>query len=171
MALIGDKFARNEIFLPAMMLAANVMNAGMSILKIKIEQERIQINYRGKVIIGTVFGDIHDIGKNLVKILLDSQGFQVIDLGVNVKSDVFIKSIKDNKPDILALSALLTTTAPEMGKTIQAIKEANLRDSIKIMIGGAAITEKFAISIGADGYEPTAPLAVKLANEFVNKHN
>lgn len=123
----------------------------------------------GKVIIGTVKGDLHDIGKNLVAMMLEGAGFEVIDLGVDVSPEKFVEAIRDHQPQVVGMSALLTTTMPSMRDTIEAIKAAGLRDSVKIMIGGAPITQNFADEIGADGYAPDAASAADLAKELIGK--
>lgn len=169
MADIGNRFENGELFLPDLMLAAKTMKAGMSLLEKEIKKKGLEKKPYGRIVIGTVFGDIHDIGKNIVSTLLSANGFEVIDLGVNVKSEQFINAIKKNCPNILAMSALLTTTAPEQERVITTLKDEGIRGRIKIMVGGGPITREFAQKIGADGYEPTAPLAVKLAKTFINK--
>lgn len=165
---VGDKFQKGELWLPDLMLAAKTMGSGMGPLQNEIEAKGIKRTAIGKVLIGTVFGDLHSIGKGMVSTLLSANGFEVIDLGVNVDSKKFIDAIQKYNPDILAMSALLTTTAPEMERVIKALNETGTRDKIKIMVGGGPITQEFAERIGADGYEPTAVLAVSLAKKFLN---
>jgi len=165
---IGDKFQREELWLPDLMLAAKTMETGMGPLQNEIKAKGIKRSSLGKVVIGTVFGDLHSIGKGMVSTLLSANGFEVIDLGINVDSKKFIDAIQQYNPDILAMSALLTTTAPEMERVIKAVNEAGIRNKIKIMVGGGSITQEFAERIGADGYEPTAVLAVSLAKKFLN---
>ena len=169
MAEIGNRFEKGELFLPDLMLAAKTMKAGMVPLEEEITKRGLQKKLLGKILIGTVFGDIHDIGKNIVATLFNANGFEVIDMGVNVKSEQFIDAVKRHNPDILAMSALLTTTAAEQERVISSLIDAGIRDRIKIMVGGGPITREFAQKIGADGYEPTAPLAVKMAKTFVKK--
>jgi len=169
MAEVGDGFEKGELFLPDLMMAAETMNVGMAPIEKMIIRNGLKKKTYGKIVIGTVFGDIHDIGKNIVATLLSANGFDVIDIGANAKSDRFIEAVKQHNPNILAMSALLTTTAPEQGRVIMALKEVGIRSKIKIMVGGGSITREFAQKIGADGYEPTAPLAVKLAKKFVGK--
>lgn len=164
---IGERFNEGDLFLPELMLAAKTMNNAMPVLQDEILRRGLKKDSAGKIIIGTVFGDIHTIGISMVSTLLTSGGFEVVNLGCNVDADVFIEAVNKHKPDILAMSALLTTTAPQQKKVISTLVEKGLRDKVKIMVGGGAITEEFAKEIGADGYEPTAPLAVKLAKELL----
>ncbi len=166
---IGNRFERGELFLPDLMLGAKTMQEAMDLLKEEIKEKGLKLKTIGKVVIGTVFGDLHNIGKSMVATMLNANGFEVIDLGINIDSKTFIKAIKKNNPDILAMSALLTTTAPEQERVIKALVEEGIRNKIKVMIGGGPITQEFADKIGADGYEPTAQLAVKLAKKLVNK--
>jgi len=168
-AEIGDRFEKGELFLPDLMMAAKTMQSAISPLEDDIKSKGLKRETVGKVVIGTVFGDLHDIGKGMVATMLNANGFEVVDLGVNVDSTNFLKAIKEHKPDLLALSSLLTTTAPEQERIIKALKDAGIRDKVKIMVGGGPITEDFAERIGADGYEPTAPLAVKLAKRLINE--
>lgn len=168
-AEIGDRFEKGELFLPDLMMAAKTMQSAIGPLEEDIKNKGLKRETLGKVVIGTVFGDMHDIGKGMVATMLNANGFEVIDLGVNVNSEKFLEAIKKHDPDVLAMSALLTTTAPEQERIIKALKDAGIRDKVKIMIGGGPITEDFAEKIGADGYEPTAPLAVKLAKKLINK--
>jgi len=166
---IGNKFEKGELWLPDLMLAAKTMQSAIVPLEEEIKKRGLKRESIGKIVIGTVFGDIHSIGKNMVLTLLVANGFEVIDLGVNIEAKTFIKAIKENSPDILAMSALLTTTAPEQERVILALKEEGIRDKIKVIVGGGPITKEFAEGIGADGYEPTAPLAVKLARSLLKK--
>ncbi len=165
---IGERFQKGELWLPDLMLAAKTMEAGMDPLKEEILKKGLNISYIGKIIIGTVYGDLHSIGKTMVATLLKANGFEVIDLGINVEAKAFLDAIKKYNPNILAMSALLTTTAPEMGRVIADLTKAGVRNRIKIMVGGGAITQEFAVNIGADGYEPTAVLAVDLAKRLIN---
>lgn len=164
---IGERFNEGDLFLPELMLAAKTMNNAMPVLQDEILKRGLKKDSAGKIVIGTVFGDIHTIGISMVSTLLTSGGFEVVNLGCNVDADAFIEAVNKHKPDILAMSALLTTTAPQQKKVISTLVEKGLRDKVKIMVGGGAITEEFAKEIGADGYEPTAPLAVKLAKELL----
>ena len=166
---IGNKFEKGELWLPDLMLAAKTMQSAIVPLEEEIKKRGLKRESIGKIVIGTVFGDIHSIGKNMVLTLLVANGFEVIDLGVNIEAKTFIKAIKENSPDILAMSALLTTTAPEQERVILALKEEGIRDKIKVIVGGGPITKEFAEGMGADGYEPTAPLAVKLAKSLLKK--
>jgi methylmalonyl-CoA mutase cobalamin-binding domain/chain len=161
MGVVGDKFQKNEIFVPEMLVAARAMKKGVEVLKPHLAAGAT--SKLGKAIIGTVHGDLHDIGKNLVCLMVESAGFEVVDLGVDVPVDKFIEAIKAN-PDVkvVGLSALLTTTMPAMKETMEAIKSSGLK-GFKVMVGGAPITQDFADSIGADGYSSDAAGAAKLA--------
>ena len=161
---IGGKFSKGEAFVPEMLMAARAMKAGMELLKPKLAGKTIVS--LGKCIVGTVHGDLHDIGKNLVAMMLESSGFEVIDLGADVPVDKFIAAVKENQDaKLVALSCLLTTTMPAMEETTKAIK-ANTSIGIKVIIGGAPITQDFANIIGADGYSPDAAGAAKLAKDL-----
>mgnify|MGYP000394956618 CR=1 FL=1 len=166
---IGDGFGRGELWLPDLVGAADAMSSAMPIIEGEIKRTGAKRESLGTVVAGTVFGDIHSIGKTMVCTLLTAEGFKVHDLGVNIKAEEFLKAVKNYNADILAMSALMTMTAPEQKKVIEYLKEEGLRDKIKIMVGGGAITEEFARDIGADGYDPTAPGAVKLARKLVGK--
>ena len=166
MNIIGIKFKEHEIFLPEVLIAARAMYAGMDLLNPLLAQTGI--SKIGKVVLGTVKGDLHDIGKNLVKMMLEGAGFEVIDLGVNVSTDKFISAVKEYNPDILGMSALLTTTMLNMAEVIKALQSANLRDKVKVMIGGAPITKEYAEQIGADGCSPDAATAVEDAKKFLS---
>ena len=157
--IVGKRFASGEMFLPEVMVSAEAMHKGLDILKPLLAKE--EQKGRGTVVMGTVEGDIHDLGKKIVCFLLGGNGFEVIDLGADVKADVFAQAIEEHKPDILGMSALLTTTMPNMGSTIDVLKKKGLRKRVKIIVGGAPITEEFAKSIGADGYAPEAGSAVE----------
>lgn len=167
MAIIGEKFKNNEIYVPDVLIAARAMNAGMDILKPHLIGADIQPV--GKIILGTVQGDLHDIGKNLVKIMFQGAGFEVIDMGVDVSAEKFIAKIKEDKPQIIAMSALLTTTMINMEKVIGALKQEGLREQLIVMIGGAPVTESFANSIGADLYAPDAASAAQAAKSAIAK--
>ncbi len=164
---VGDGFGRGELWLPDLVGAASAMQGAMPILEEQLKKEGKTPESLGLVIIGTVFGDIHNIGKNMVATLLIAAGFKVIDLGINVEAEQFVAAVKEHSPKILALSALLTTTAPEQGKAINTLIEGGLKDKVKVMVGGGAITQEFAEKIGADGFAPTAPKAVELAKRLV----
>jgi methanogenic corrinoid protein MtbC1 len=164
MGRVGEKFQKQEIFVSEMLLAARVMKQGVEVLKPKLSGKgNVSL---GKCIIGTVHGDLHDIGKNLVAMMIESSGFEVIDLGVDVAADKFISAIKEN-PDvkIVALSCLLTTTMPAMKETVAAIKATGL-GGFKIIVGGAPVTQAFCTEVGADGYSPDAGSAGQLAREL-----
>lgn len=166
---VGDSFRKGELFLPELIGAADAVLACAPIIEEEIKRIGVKRKNIGTVLIGTVKGDLHSIGKTMVATLLIADGFEVQDLGIDVPADEFLKGIKKHCPDIIAMSSLLTTTAPELQKIINMIVEEGLRDQFKIMVGGGAITKEFAESIGADGYEATAPGAVKLAIEFIEK--
>ncbi|BBO78734.1 corrinoid methyltransferase [Desulfosarcina widdelii] len=160
---VGEKFSSGELFVPEMLMAAQAMKAGLAILKPLLAEGSRQ--GRGTVVIGTVKGDLHDIGKNLVSMMIEGAGFDVVDLGVDVDSEAFVKAASENKADVIALSALLTTTMPAMQTTVTAVKEAGL--AVKTIIGGAPVSQAFADQIGADGYGADAPGAVKLVKKLV----
>ena len=167
MSVVGDKFQRNEIFVPEMLVAALTMKKGVGILKPLLGGDSIGSN--GKFIIGTVAGDLHDIGKNLVALMVESAGFEVIDLGVDVPSEKFVEAVKSNSDcKIVALSALLTTTMDAMRQSVKAIKDAGLQSQVKIMVGGAPITQAFADEIGADAYTADAGSAAQKAKELAS---
>lgn len=162
----GRRFEENEFFVPELLIAARAMKLAMAVLAPALAASGAEPV--GKVIIGTVQGDMHDIGKNLVASMLEGAGFQVTDLGVNVAPEKFVESLKSQAGSILAMSALLTTTMPAMKATIDALSTAGLRDTTKIMIGGAPVTEEFAAQIGADGYSENASTAVALARQLAS---
>jgi len=164
---VGRRFEAGEYFVPEMLVSARAMQAGMADLKPYLQQS--DIKPMGRVVIGTVKGDLHDIGKNLVALMLEGAGFEIIDLGVDVAAEDFVKSIREEHPDILGLSALLTTTMLSMKQAIEAVAEAALRDKVKIMVGGAPVTDAYALEIGADGYAPDASQAVALAKSLASK--
>lgn len=164
---VGDGFARGELWLPDLIGAADAMQSATPIVEKELKKGGAKRKSLGTVVIGTVFGDIHSIGKTMVCTLLIAEGFEVYDLGVNIKAEEFVEAVKKHKVDILAMSALLTTTAVEQKKVIDTLKEEGIREKLKIMAGGAAVTADFAESIGADGYDPTAPGAVQLAKKLV----
>ena len=163
---VGELFERSEFYVPEMLISARAMKAGLEILRPELMEDEVETV--GHVVIGTVEGDLHDIGKKLVAIMLEGAGFQVTDLGVDIAPDGFIEAVKDQPVDILALSALLTTTMTSMEATITAFQEAGLRDQVKIIVGGAPVTEDFAREIGADGYAADASVAVKLSKNLLN---
>jgi 5-methyltetrahydrofolate--homocysteine methyltransferase len=167
MEQIGIKFKNNEIYIPEVLIAARAMHAGMAILKPILSKS--SATRSAKVIVGTVKGDLHDIGKNLVVMMLEGGGFDVVDLGIDVSPDKFVEAIKKHQPQVVGMSALLTTTMREMKGTIEAIQEAGLRKQVKAIIGGAPVTERYAKEIGADGYAPDAASAVDLARSLLAK--
>ena len=164
MTEVGERFERNEFFVPEMLIAARAMQAGMVLIKPLLVETGIEPV--GKVAIGTVKGDLHDIGKNLVSMMMEGAGFEVIDMGVDTPPEKFVQVTKDGA-DVLALSALLTTTMPSMKTTIDALVEAGLRDQVKILIGGAPVTQAYADQIGADGYAPDASSAARAAKALL----
>ena len=164
MDVVGEKFSNREFYIPEMLIAARAMQGGVSLLKPLLAEG--QARARGKVVIGTVKGDLHDIGKNLVAMMLQGGGFDVIDLGNDVKPQRFIEAVQTEKPDFVMMSALLTTTMVAMKETIDALKAAGLRDGIRIAVGGAPVTQRFADEIGADFYAPDATGAVARAKEL-----
>ena len=166
---VGDGFGKGELWLPDLVGAADAMTSATLIIEEEIKRRGITRESLGTVVIGTVYGDIHTIGKTMVATLLTAEGFVVNDLGINVTSEGFVEGIKKYRADILAMSALMTVTAAEQRKVIETLKKEGLRDKVKIMVGGGAITQEFASKIGADGYDPTAPGAVKLAGKLIGK--
>ncbi len=161
MAEVGDRFERREFFVPEMLIAARAMKAGVAVLKPLLGQEAV--GAAGKVVIGTVAGDLHDIGKNLVIMMLEGAGFQVIDLGVDVSPQAFVQAVREHSPHLVGMSALLTTTMMSMKSTMEAFAEAGLRSEVKVMIGGAPVTQRFADEVGADIYAKDANAAVRKA--------
>lgn len=166
LARVGELFEAGEYFIPEMLISANAMQKGMAVLKPHLVE--VGLEPAGKIVIGTVKGDLHDIGKNLVAMLLEGAGFEVIDLGTDIAPERFIEAIEREGADLLGLSALLTTTMENMRLTMQAIQSAGVRDRVKVMIGGAPVTEAFAQDIGADGYAADASRAVSLAKELTH---
>lgn len=165
MGIVGDKMQSGEMFIPEVLMSGRAMSGAVEILHPLLADK--ESSSTGMVVIGTVKGDLHDIGKNLVTMMIESSGFEVLDLGVDVAPEDFVKAIQENNPDIVALSALLTTTMPMIQKTIDAIGESGLRDSLKVIIGGAPINQDFADGVNADGYAPDAGAAAKLAKALV----
>jgi methanogenic corrinoid protein MtbC1 len=166
---VGDGFGRGELWLPDLVGAAAAMQAATPIIEEEIKRVGATRESLGRVVIGTVFGDIHTIGKTMVATLLTAGGFAVVDLGINVTAESFLEGITKHNADILAMSALMTTTAPEQRKVIETLVKEGIKDKVKIMVGGGAITQQFANNIGADGYDPTAPGAVRLAMRLMGK--
>ncbi len=165
MAEVGRLFEAGEYFVPEMLIAARAMQSGLALLKPYLAESGAKA--AGRVAIGTVKGDLHDIGKNLVSMMLEGAGFEIKDLGTDVTPDKFVAAAQGGQVDIVALSALLTTTMPNMQATIDALKAAGLRDKVKIIVGGAPVTEAYARQIGADGYSSDAGAAVRLAKTLV----
>jgi 5-methyltetrahydrofolate--homocysteine methyltransferase len=162
---IGVRFKNGDIYIPEVLIAARAMHAGMEVLKPILSKSTTRLSQ--KVAIGTVKGDLHDIGKNLVAMMLEGGGFEVIDLGVDVSAEKFVEAVKTHKPQVVGMSALLTTTIREMKMTLEAIEKAGLRKEVKTIVGGAPLTEKFARQIGADGYAPDAASAVDVVTSLL----
>ena len=167
MNVIGEKFKNNEVFVPEVLVAARAMNMGASLLKPLLAAEGVKAT--GKVCIGTVKGDLHDIGKNLVKMMLEGKGLEVIDLGTDVAPETFINTTRDEHCQLICCSALLTTTMGAMADVVEAAKDAGIRDQVKIMVGGAPVTEAFCKQIGADAYTPDAATAAEVAVQLCSK--
>jgi 5-methyltetrahydrofolate--homocysteine methyltransferase len=162
---VGRLFEEGEKFVPEMLISARAMQAAMNLLKPRLAQANIKT--LGKVVVGTVAGDLHDIGKNLVGMMLEGSGFEVIDLGTDVAPQKFVDAVRQHGAQIIGMSALLTTTMPSMGATIEALTESGLRDQVKVLIGGAPITQDFADKIGADGFAPDASSATRKAKALL----
>jgi 5-methyltetrahydrofolate--homocysteine methyltransferase len=162
---VGRLFEEGEYFVPEMLISARAMQTGLALLKPHLVQANVQS--AGKVIIGTVKGDLHDIGKNLVAMMLEGAAFEIVDLGTDVSPEKFVDAVKTHQPAVVGLSALLTTTMPNMKTTIEALKTAGLRDQVKVIIGGAPVTEVYARDIGADGFAPDASRAVTLTKSLL----
>ena len=162
---VGKQFAEHRIFVPEMLVSAMIMKLGLEVLKPLLKPE--EVRSRGTIIMGTVKGDLHDIGKNLVTLMLEGAGFRVIDLGVDLTPEKLVDEVDGIRPDILGLSALLTTTMPEMANVIQELSARGIRDRVKVLVGGAPVTREFAEKIGADGYGADASEAVTLARKFL----
>ena len=165
MDVIGQRFKAGEMFIPEVLRSAKTMHASMEILRPLLSES--EASGTGTVVIGTVEGDLHDIGKNLVGMMLEGAGFRVVDLGTDVQPEAFLAAAKEHKPQILAMSALLTTTMPKMGETLNVLKEAGIRDQIKVMAGGAPVTQDFINEIGADAYGSNATVAVEKARALI----
>ena len=166
MGEVGRLFEEGEMFVPEMLVSARAMQRGLVILKpLLVGQDSVSV---GKAVVGTVKGDLHDIGKNLVAMMLEGQGFEVVDLGTDVTPQKFVDAVREHTPDLIGMSALLTTTMPSMPATIEALKEAGVRDQVKVMIGGAPVTQGFADKIGADGFAPDASSAARKAKELLS---
>ena len=163
---VGERFGRNEIYLPELLVSGMAMKEAVAVLKPLLADPGIKT--AGKALIATVRGDLHDIGKNLVGMMLEGAGFEVIDLGIDIPSERIVKAARENHAQLICLSSLLTTTMPAMKETIQEMKKAGLRQKVKIMVGGAPVTQRYADEIEADGYAPDAPSAVKKAKEILS---
>ncbi|MFO8084332.1 MAG: corrinoid protein [Desulfobacterales bacterium] len=166
MNIVGDKMETEEMFIPEVLRSAKAMSSGVVILKPQLTDEENMAS--GIMVLGTVQGDLHDIGKNLVKMLMEGAGFSVIDLGTDVSPATFVDAIKEHKADIVGMSALLTTTMPKMKETMEEMEKAGVRNQVKVLVGGAPITEDYASEIGADGYGYDAGSAVRMAKGFVS---
>ena len=166
MSAVGERFKKNEIFVPEVLITARAMNAALNILKPVLAQAGVEPI--GKAVICTVKGDLHDIGKNLVKMMIEGTGIQVIDLGIDCPPERVVEAVREYQPDIVCLSALLTTTMVNQKATIDALKAAGLRDKVKVMVGGAPVTQAFADEIGADSYTPDAATAAEVARSYFN---
>jgi len=167
MSIVGEKFKNNQVFVPEVLIAARAMNMGLVVLKPELAKGSQEVI--GKVVVGTVKGDLHDIGKNLVKIMLEGKGLVVIDLGTDVTAEKFVEAAETEGADIIACSALLTTTMTNMEKVVKVAEEKGIRDKIKIMVGGAPVTENYKDSIGADAYASDAASAANMALAFCQK--
>ena len=165
MDIVGQRFESGELFIPEMIVAAEAMTRGLNVLRPLFKESGIKP--QGTVLIGTVAGDRHSIGKSLVAMMMEGAGFKIIDLGVDISPEQFVKSVKEEEAQLVGMSALLTTTMPSMKATIEALKEAGLLDKVKTLIGGAPVTQEYADKIGADGYAPDAATGVKKAKELV----
>ena len=164
MSVIGEKFKNNEVFVPEVLIAARAMNAGVEILKPYLKAA--DVKNKGVAVIGTVKGDLHDIGKNIVKMMLEGKGIEVVDLGVDVSAEQFVAAAIENKANLICCSALLTTTMNEMQRVVEKAKEAGIRDQVKILVGGAPVTQSFCDSIGADCYTSDASSCADAAVAF-----
>jgi 5-methyltetrahydrofolate--homocysteine methyltransferase len=165
MAEVGARFKRGDMFVPEVLMSAEAMAAGMGIIRPQLAASGVKL--AGKIVMGTVKGDLHDIGKNLVSMMCEGAGFEVIDLGFNVEPEAFVQAVKEHKPNIIGMSAMLTTTMRAMGQTIQSLQEAGLRDQVKVIVGGAPVDADFSTRIGADGYGSNAPAGADLAKQLV----
>lgn len=165
MDIVGQEYENGDRYVPEMLISAEAMKGALAKLKPLLADAGVQP--RGRIAIGTVEGDLHDIGKDLVAMMLEGAGFEVINLGVEVSADAFVGAVKENKSDILGMSALLTTTMVHMPEVIERLKEAGLREQVKVIIGGAPVTQEYATTIGADGYAPDAASAAKLAVSLI----
>ncbi len=165
MDVVGERFRRNDLFIPEVLMSAKAMHTGMGVLRPKLAESGAK--FSGKIVLGTVKGDLHDIGKNLVGMLIEGAGYQVIDIGIDVPPEKFVEAVKVHRAQVVGLSALLTTTMPRMKEVIECLREAGIRNQVKVLIGGAPVTEKFARDIGADGYAPDAANAAERVRQLV----
>lgn len=167
MSVVGTRFKAGEMFVPEVLMAARAMNSGLDLVKHLIAET--DLPSKGKVVLGTVKGDLHDIGKNLVGMMMESAGYTVVNLGVDVPPEKFAQAVKDHSPDFVAMSALLTTTMLAMKDTIEVLKEEGLKDKVKVLVGGAPVSQEFAEEIGADGYAPDAASATDLCDKLLGR--
>jgi len=167
MSIVGEKFEKGEYFLSELIVAGEIGKEIVKLLDPYLKAEEAQVKKLGRVVIGTVRGDLHDIGKNIVAMMLEAAGFEVIDLGADVPPERFVEAVKEHDANIVAMSALLTVTMPEMKNVIDELKKAGLRDKVKVIVGGAPVTEEYAKSIGADGYGETAVEGVRICKQWV----
>lgn len=165
MTEVGKRFGRSEMYIPEVLLSAKIMNTSVEMIKPLLMAG--DISKAGTVVIGTVKGDLHDVGKNIVIMLLETAGFEVLDLGIDIPGDKFVEAVRQKKPDVLGMSAMLTTTMMECKKVIKLLADENLRDGVKVMVGGAPLNQKFATECGADGYAEDAVDAVDLVKRLV----
>jgi len=165
MNVVGQKFKNNEFYIPEVLIAARAMKSGMELIRPRLIEEKVEP--LGVAAIGTVKGDLHDIGKNLVAMMLEGAGFEVVDCGIDVPPEKFLEAVKENGAQLICMSALLTTTMPSMKTTVDALKEAGVTDKVKTIIGGAPVTQSYADQIGADGYAPDAASAADRAKELM----
>jgi corrinoid protein of di/trimethylamine methyltransferase len=164
MNVVGERFKKEEMFVPEVLVSAQAMHAGMDVLQPHLRAG--EAASAGTLVLGTVEGDLHDIGKNLVGMMIEGAGYKVVDLGIDVPAEKFVAAVKEHEPDVLGMSALLTTTMPAMGEVIKALDEAGVRDKVKVIVGGAPLTQEFADKIEADGYAPDAMSAVDLVRHL-----
>jgi 5-methyltetrahydrofolate--homocysteine methyltransferase len=165
MSEVGVRFKAGDMFVPEVLMSADSMQAGLNVLRPHLIASGVKLI--GKILMGTVKGDLHDIGKNLVNMMCEGAGFEIVDIGFNADPEKFVEGIKEHQPDVVGMSAMLTTTMRAMAQTIKAVEEAGLRDQVKIMVGGAPVDAAFAERIGADGYGSNAPAGSDLAKKFV----
>lgn len=165
MTEVGDRFERGDFYVPEMLVAAKAMQSGLALLKPLLMEEDVLSS--GKVVVGTVKGDLHDIGKNLVAMMLEGAGYEIVDLGTDVSPSQFAEAVREHSPTVVGMSALLTTTMPEMANTIEALEDLGVRESVKVIVGGAPVTQEYASNVGADGFAPDASRAVKLVQQLL----